>query len=186
MPIEVIQFDCNLFGRFHVGDNCVYNTYLLCDLIEANANGRFNKLIVLQIASVIEVVGVELFLRAQRHTIEGVPNFSAKDQQAVKDKQIDKFAVVIDNLKKYKVLDNLDPEIYNELHDLRKFRNKVHIQGVVDIIGVPRAEADIFDEETVVWAIDLGWRVLSYLEKNYARPEAILGYVNPLRLPKIV
>jgi len=185
MPIETIELDCNIFGQFKVGDNAVYNATLLSDLVEANKGGRFNKPIVLQTASIIEAAAIQVFYRARHYSIEGVPNIAEADRQAIADKQIDKFAVVIDNLRKYNVLDGLGTDIYDELHKLRKYRNKVHIQLDVDIAGVSRDEDRQFTIARAIWAIDLNWKVLNHLGEHYARPPHIRGHVQPLRLPRL-
>lgn len=185
MPIEIDVLDCNLFGDFKVGDNAGYNSDLMCDLIEANEDGKFNKLIVLQAAALVEVAAIQIFYRAAHYNREGVPNISPEDQAEIAAKQIDKFAVVIDNLRKYGVLDGMVAGTYDELHTLRKYRNKVHIQGSVGIEGAPRDELHLFTDDLVEWAIDLNWRVLNYLQEHYPRPKHIGGFVRPLRLPKV-
>lgn len=185
MAIELDVLDCNLFGDFKIGDNAGYNSDLMCDLVEANEDGKFNKPIALQAAALIEVAAIQIFYRAQHYNREGVPNISEDDRQEIAAKQIDKFAVVIDNLRKYGILDGMGGGIYDDLHILRKYRNKVHIQGSVNIKGASRDEVELFTDALVEWAIDLNWRVLNYLQEHYPRPEHIGGYVNPLRLPKV-
>lgn len=186
MAIEIDVLECNLFGDFKIGDNTGYNSDLMCDLVEANEDGKFNKPIVLQAAALIEVAAIQIFYRAANYNCEGVPNISAEDQTEIAAKQIDKFAVVIDSLRKYGILRGMGADIYDELHKLRKYRNKVHIQGTVDIKGAPRDEVNLFTDDLVGWAINLNWSVLNYLQKNYPRPAHIDGYVKPLRLPKVV
>ena len=53
-------------------------------------------------------------------------------------KEVEKFTGIIEVLKKYGVLDALGADIYHELHKLRKYRNKVHIQEDIDIKDVSR------------------------------------------------
>jgi hypothetical protein len=184
VPFSIETLDCNIFGDFKIGDNAGYNAGILSDLVEANEDGRFNKPIVLQAASLIEVAAVQIFYRAKNYNREGVPNIAEEDRQEIADKQIDKFAVIIDNLRKYNVLNGLGAEIYDDLHRLRRYRNKVHIQLDTGLGGVSRDEDKQFTDELMYWAIDLNWSVLSYLESHYARPEGIRGHVQPLRLPR--
>jgi hypothetical protein len=185
MPFDFDELECNIFGDFKAGDNAGYNSELLSDLVEANENGRFNKLILLQAASLIEVAAIQIFYRAQNYNLEGVPNVTEADRQEIEDKQIDKFAVVIDNLRKYHILDGMGVDIYDELHKLRKYRNKIHIQLDVNIPGVHRDEGRVFTNAKTRWAVDLNWRVLSHLAEQYSRPNHIQGFVRPLRLPKL-
>lgn len=184
MTVTFENFDCNIFGDFKVGDNTVYNADLLCKLIEANADGRFNKPVILQIASLLEVCFAQIFYRAQNYNREGVPNIAEADRQAIAAKQIDKLAVIIDNLAKYHILDAIGAGIYDELHKLRRLRNKIHIQG--DVLGFSRDEYRVFTDTLVKWAITLNWNILNYLQANFARPAEIAGHVQPLRLPRIV
>ena len=152
MPIEIIELDCNIFGQFKIGDNAGYNAVLLSDLVEANEGGKFNKPIVLQAASLIEVASIQIFFRAREYNLEGVPNIPEADRQAIAEKQLDKFAVVIDNLRKYGILDGLGADIYDELHKLRKYRNKIHIQLDVEIAGAARDEGEQFTTAFTNWA----------------------------------
>ncbi|APX12432.1 hypothetical protein [Tateyamaria omphalii] len=185
MPFDFDELECNIFGDFKAGDNAGYNSELLSELVEANENGRFNKPILLQAASLIEVAAIQIFYRAQNYNLEGVPNVREADRQEIEDKQIDKFAVVIDNLRKYHILDGMSVDIYDELHKLRKYRNKIHIQLDVNIPGVHRDEDRVFTGARTLWAVDLNWRVLSYLAEQYSRPNNIQGFVRPLRLPRL-
>ena len=59
---------------FKAGDNAGYNSELLSNLVEANEGGKFNKPILLQAASLIEVAAIQIFYRAQNYNLEGVPN----------------------------------------------------------------------------------------------------------------
>ncbi len=185
MPIVIESIACNIFGDFKVGDNTVYNADVLCDLIHKNENGIFNKIIVLQVASIMEVAFAQIFYRARNFNIEGVPNISEDDMSSIADKQIDKLAVIIDNLRKYDILDGMGEGIYNELHKLRKYRNKIHIQSKIDIDGLPRDEPDLFNDELRNWSISLNWNIMNYLARNYSRPQHIHGYVSPINLPRL-
>jgi hypothetical protein len=178
------QIPCNFVGSFKVGDNLVFNADLLCKLTAANADGAFNKPIVLQVGSIIEAALAEIIYRAQNFNREGVPNISEADRAEIEGKKIDKFNSVIDVLKKYSVLDTLGAGIYDELHKLRKYRNKIHIQDDIGIEGVSRDEADAFSAEICAWAIGLNMLVIKYLSDHLPRPAGLHGYVNPLTVPK--
>lgn len=183
MNAVIRELDCNIFGDFKVGDNAKFNADLLCHLVEANERGRFNKLIVIQVASLLEAAFSQIFYRAKRFNREGVPNISEIDRQAIADKQIDKLAVIIDNLNKYEMLDDYSDDIYDNLHDLRKYRNKIHIQHTLGIPERSPDEAAIFNRQLVRWALNMNWQLYNYLQEHYQRPEHIQGYVQPLRLP---
>ncbi|PQA72300.1 MULTISPECIES: hypothetical protein [Brucella] len=185
MAIVIEAIVCNVFGDFKVGDNTVYNADVLCDLINKNEDGVFNKIIVMQIASIMEVAFAQIFYRARNFNIEGVPNISEDDRSSIAEKQIDKLAVIIDNLRKYQILDGMGGGIYDELHKLRKYRNKIHIQSKIDIDGLPRDEVHLFNDELRDWSISLNWNIMNYLAQNYSRPQHIRGYVSPINLPRL-
>jgi hypothetical protein len=57
-----------------------------------------------------------------------VPNIPKEDPDAIGSKTVELFNNIIKVMEKHKILGGLGVEIYNELHKLRKYRNKVHIQ----------------------------------------------------------
>ena len=181
MPTRDIQ--CNFVASFKVGDNLVYNTQILCDLVQANDHGRFNKLILIQIAAILEASLSEIISRAQNFNLEGVPNISAEDQAEIRQRTVDKFYHVINILRKYEVLEGARRTIYDDLHTLRKFRNKIHIQEDLRIEDVSRDEDQIFTSVRTRWAMDLNLEVLEYLSCRLARPAHIENFVAPLSIP---
>jgi len=132
---------CNFVGSFKVGDNLVYNASTLCALAEANENGALNKMIVLQAGAILEAALSQIIYRAQNYNREGVPNISEIDRLEIENKKVDKFNSIIDVLRKYSVLDALD-SIYDDLHTIRKYRNKIHIQDQIAIEGVSANEGE--------------------------------------------
>jgi hypothetical protein len=183
MPFRSENISCNFCGSFKVGDNLVFNCKLLRELNEVNKDGIFNKPIVLQIGSILETALGEIIYRAQNFNREGVPNISEADRLEIADKKIDKFNSIIDVMKKYKVLHSLGDGIYDELHKLRKYRNKIHIQDDIPIDGVSRDEAEAFSDAIRVWAVGLNKRVLLNLSEKYPRPKELTGFVERLSVP---
>lgn len=176
---------CNFVGSFKVGDNLVYNCQVLCALVQSNEQGVFNKLIVIQVGSIIEAALAEVIYRAQNFNLEGVPYISEADQAEIAAKKIDKFNTIIDVLRKYKVINGLGNGIYDDLHKLRKYRNKVHIQDYINIPNVASDEVVAFSDELVEWALDLNLRIVKYLNEELKRPDHLHGYVSPLNLPVV-
>jgi hypothetical protein len=70
-----------------------------------------------------------------------VPNISKEDRDELATKTVELFNNIIAVMKKYDILKGLGAGIYDELHKLRKYRNKVHIQVNVDIEGVSPARS---------------------------------------------
>jgi len=144
-PAKILDIVCNFIGDFEVADNMVRNGQALCALKAANEDDVFNKLMVIQAGSIVEVALAQIIYRAQNFNREGVPNITEEERLEIADKKVDKLNNIIQLMKKYKILDGLGAdEIYDELHKLRKYRNKVHIQDDVDIEGVSRREDRAF------------------------------------------
>jgi Asp-tRNA(Asn)/Glu-tRNA(Gln) amidotransferase C subunit len=183
MPFRSEKIPCNFVGSFKVGDNLVFNCKLLSELTEANKDGVFNKPVVLQVGSILEAALAEIIYRAQNFSREGVSNISEADRLEIAGKKIDKLSSIIDVMKKYKILDTLGVEVYDDLHKLRKYRNKVHIQDDIEIAGVSRDEEDAFSNAICTWAIELNKRVIKHLSENLARPKELGQFVESLRVP---
>jgi hypothetical protein len=73
--------------------------------------------------------------------------------------------------------------IYDELHKLRKYRNKVHIQTDVDIKDVPRDEDAAFSTAIVTWALEFAVRVLKHLNETFPRPKGLEQFAHTLSIP---
>ncbi len=183
MPMQIHNVPCNFVGEFKVGDNLVFNADMLCKLVGANDEGAFNKLVVLEAGSILEAALLQIIFRAQHHNREGVPNIPEADRRAIEGQTIDKFATVIDVMRRRRILDGLRLNIYDDLHNLRRYRNKIHIQDTIDIRGVSVDEVNAFSDQICTWALNLNLEVLQHLSANFARPAAIAGHVNDLSIP---
>jgi hypothetical protein len=75
-----------------------------------------------------------------------VPNISKDNREELATKTIELFNNIINVMQRYKILDGLGNGIYDELHKLRRYRNKVYIQTDVDINGVSGDENVAFFE----------------------------------------
>ena len=181
MPIKTEEIPCNFVGQFKVGDNLVYNTSIMCDFVESNRDSIFNKPIVLQVGSILEAALLQIIFRAQHYTKEGVPNIVKEDREEIKSKKIDKFYSVINVMQKYKILNDLGADIYEELHKLRCYRNKIHIQD--DIKGASLDEPLVFSDDVCARALILNQRVLKHLSEVSPRPEYIHKFLRSLRVP---
>jgi hypothetical protein len=183
MPVKTETFSSNFVGSFKVGDNLCFNADLLCDLMENNTEGRFNKLIVVQAGSMVEAALQQIIFRAQNFNVEGVPNITEADRNEIENKKVEKFAAIIDVMRKYGVLNGLGDGIYEELHKLRKYRNKIHIQDIIDIKDVSRDEGEAFSDAIRKWSLNLNFKLLKYLSDKLSRPPGLDGYVRPLKVP---
>jgi len=156
---------------------------VLCSLVDANVDDSLNKPIVLQIGAILEASLIQIVFRAQHFNREGVPNIVETDRKAIEEKKIDKFAVAIDIFRKYGILDGIGADIYEKLHALRQYRNKIHIQEDVKVAGAPRDEEKIFTSALVKRCLDTNRTVLEFLSTQLARSAHIDGHCAPLTIP---
>jgi hypothetical protein len=186
VAIKTQEITSNFIGEYKIGDNLVFNACMLCSLIEANGQGAFNKLAVVQAGSIVEAALGQIIFRARNFNREGVKSISEEDRLKIEDEnKSDKFYNIIEIMKDYKILDGLGDTIYNDLHNLRKYRNKVHIQAEFKIPDVSRDEDVAFSNEVCSWALELNARVLKHLSEKYARPKGMETYVKPIVIPDV-
>ncbi len=130
---KMITISSNFIGSFKLGDNICYNLECL-RLLEEQYNAdktehrSLIKPIVISIASVAEAVLYDFYSRMRVFTSEGVASVPDVVLAEVRAKHIDEFAKYIDHAKKRKILRG-DNSLYEDLHELRKLRNRVHIQN---------------------------------------------------------
>lgn len=182
---KLAAISASFTADFEVGRNIVRNADALCELVVAKGD-TFNKLIVIQAGALVEACLHEIIYRAENFTKEGLPNISKEDQAAIADEDNDTFFLLIEAFKKHKLLDKLDTGVYEELHTLRQYRNKIHIQSDAKIKGIakpPRAENELFDTKVRSWAVGTTYKVIDFISKAYPRPKHIEGYVKGFVLP---
>ncbi|MGZ2442234.1 hypothetical protein [Sinorhizobium medicae] len=177
----MVDIPSNFIGDFKVGDNLVYNAAILRTLCDHNGDDGLNKLVVVQVGAILEAALGQIIYRAQNFNREGVPNIAEDDRQEIEGKKFDKLNNIIDVMRKYGLLDELGVGIYDQLHTLRKFRNKVHIQD--DNQDVPRDEAAAFTPARCAWSLELCAAVLGFLSRKFPRPADVAKYVEPLSIP---
>jgi hypothetical protein len=183
MPNKTEKLFCNFVGDFKVGDNLVRNARSLCKLMETNEGGVFNRVIVVQAASIIEAALDQIIYRAKTFNLEGVPNISEAERLEIEGERADKFYNLIEVMKKYKILDGLGADVYSKLQKLRAYRNRVHIQNDKRPEGVPREEHAAFTDDIRTWALKLNVKIIKHLNERYPRPEGLEKMVDELVIP---
>jgi hypothetical protein len=184
VKFDFIEESYNIFGDFKVGDNVRYNSSILKNLILANKDGIFNKMILIQSVSIIEASLGQIIYRAANFNIEGVPGVTKAEQSEISGKKVDKLNTIIQIMKKYKILDKMGNNVYEKLHEFRKYRNKVHISDKIEISDISRDEHEIFSDKITCDAVKGMGLILLFLKENYSRPDRIDGYVGDLIIPK--
>jgi hypothetical protein len=126
----------HFMGSFKIGDNICYNLDILkllykhFDTVEIEQKKLLCKPITIMLVSIIEAVLYDFFcVRAKTHTIEGIPSIDDDRLQDIREKKLDELNLYIDQAKKHDVLKSQGKQIYDELHELRKIRNRIHIQN---------------------------------------------------------
>jgi hypothetical protein len=123
------------FIDFKLGDNICFNLKILKTLYnyQESANPlqrlQLRKPIVLLNVSVIEAVLHDLHGRVRTHTAEGVANLSDAVLSYIRGKKIDELEKYIASAKRHDLFDQGDTSFYESLDDLRRLRNRVHIQN---------------------------------------------------------
>ena len=178
----MVTIKSKFIGYFVIGDNVVFNLKTLSLLhqmqVENPSQAKLLRKPII-IASVAEAVLHDLFLRINHHTVEGVPNIDDDTLDDLRTKVVDKFANYI-SISKSKELLGGEDSIYDELDELRKLRNRVHIQNPKE--HFEEKEYNAFTKERQVKAEKTLEKLLRIMESNYNRPLAH-QYVDDFILP---
>src|SRR5689334_17407863 len=131
----MVTIKSNFMGNFKLGDNICFNLAILKTLYDLRAAGtavqkrHLQKPITVMNVSIIEAVLYDLHLRVKTFTSEGVANLQATVIEYIRGKKIDELERYIASAKKHDLFDQGDSGFYEALDDLRKIRNRVHIQN---------------------------------------------------------
>jgi hypothetical protein len=131
----MVTYESKFIGDFKLGDNIVFNLSILRTLYAHRAAGtpeqrrHLQKPITLLNISIIEALLYDFHSRIKNHTREGVP-LPQKVLDAIRGKKIDEFEKYIASAKKNDFFDLRDTVFYEKLDELRKLRNRVHIQNI--------------------------------------------------------
>lgn len=184
MAADTETIRCNFIGDFKVGDNILANGNALCRLSATNEDNVFNKLIVVQAGSIVEASLDQIIYRAQNYTKEGVPNIPEEDLKKIRDTKIERFNNIIQAMQTHKLLDELGGTVYDDLHRLRKLRNRVHIQFDDEPEGLGRDDHQAFGQKDVAWSLSLCIRILKHLGARFPRPEALGVFAHNISIPR--
>ena len=165
----VTYIKCVFVRHYLLAENIKYNADALCTLDTHNDQGVFNKLIVIQAASILEAALGEIISRAQDPNDKKIPEFTESERTQIRDQEINTFEKIIDAHKRCETLDSLGSDIYQDLHEIRKARNKIHFK-VPDRQSIQKCE-EFFISPIITKAIDVNHKVLKYLEGNFSRPQ---------------
>jgi hypothetical protein len=131
----MVTYSSGFIGSFKLGDNIVHNLAIIRELYayQKSATQEQSQLlikpIVVLIGSVAKAILYDLYVvKIAKFTNEGVPSIPQNVLEETRDKTIDDFAKYIDNARSKSLL-GASSDLYDSLNELRKLRNRVHIQN---------------------------------------------------------
>lgn len=172
-------------GDFKLGDNVVFNLSIMKTLraYREAANGAPRRylqkpLIVLNV-SIIEALLYDFHVRAKWFTSEGVAGLPDKVLNYIRNKQIDKLESLIASSRKHDLFDQAGSSFYDDLDELRRIRNRVHLQN---------EKRDLEDDDLHAFSearLTLSERALEYVMKTLQdkHPRATNKFTKKFELP---
>lgn len=175
----------NFMGSFKVGDNINHNLKILALLYTYFEKGNdydkrlLCKPIILIIVSIIEAVLHDFYSRIMSFTKEGVNTLARDVIDYVRGKHIDELEKYIASAKKHNLFDMRDTKFYEILDDLRKLRNRIHIQNMKN--SFEPDEIFAFNEKRKVVAEKVAEKILKTMSEKHSRN--FRGGVKDFELP---
>ena len=174
-------------GNFKLGDNILHNLEILAYLYQCQVTAStrerhlLRKPITILIGSVCEAVLHDLHLRMRTYTIEGVTGIPANVLSYVRGKKLDKFELYISSARKHSLLGPKTDDIYDALEELRKLRNRIHIQNEKDHFEADESKA--FSKARQISAEQTLENILKLISAKHPRPTAVKRHVADFQLP---
>lgn len=174
-------------GDFKLGDNINHNLKILAYLYRRQADPTdsdawlLKKPIIILIGSICEAILHDLHMRMNLYTSEGVSGITSSVLAYVRGKKIDKFEKYISSAKKHSLLGTPTDAIYSDLDQLRKLRNRVHIQNEKNHYEPNESQA--FSTDRQISAEQALERLIKIISANHPRPTHAAGHVADFNLP---
>lgn len=177
----------SFIGDFKRGDNINYNLKVLKTLydchstLEADKQPYLRKPMFLIIMSIIEAVLYDFDSRIRHFTREGVQNIPLNILNIIRGKKYDDLEKYIACSKSNNFFDTVYEQFYDDLHKLRKIRNRIHIQNSKNYL--PRDESAAFTPNNLHLAECALEVVMRTMNKKYPRPNSVQGCVEDFSIP---
>ena len=174
-------------GDFKLGDNVIHNLRILAYFYQRQADPHdidawlLRKPIIILIGSICEAILHDLHQRMQTYTTEGVRGIASTVLSYVRGKKIDKFEHYISSAKKHSLLGPPTEDIYDDLDQLRKLRNRVHIQNEKNHFEPNDSQA--FSNGRQITAERTLEKLIKTISANHPRSSIARGHVNDFELP---
>lgn len=161
------------FWDFKKMDNVNYNfgiSEILYKAKKQNGNdNRLNKPIILTTVSIIECIIYDFVRRVNEHKNEKIPNLDDNTVLDTRAKILDQLEPLIVHIKKNNLLRAASGDcIYDDLGQLRKIRNRIHIQNAQQQLD--KDEFNVFTENNLKLAEKCFERICEVLCHVYPRP----------------
>lgn len=170
-------------ATFKIGDNIHFNLKtlrLLYDACEEDWTRKpfLMKPIIITIVSIAEAMLCDFIGRIQsREWVSTLPRDTVK---AIREKKYGDLSTLIAGAKKFDLFEASDP-FYERLDDLRKLRNRVHIQNEKD--HFERDEVQAFNEDRLLMAERALEFIAKTLSNSHPRGESTRGFLRPFEFP---
>lgn len=174
-------------AKFKIGDNVHYNLQVLAQLYRhfggdsADDRKLLCKPITILLVSIIEAFLYDIHFRGGHFTTEGIVNAARSWLEWLRSKNVDDFGNLNGSARKYNLLAGIGGEIYDNLDELRKLRNRIHIQNSKGELEADDAAA--FTLARMTAAEKALEKVAKYFAAKYPRPERVQGYVADFEFP---
>ena len=181
----MVTINSSFMGNFKLGDNICFNLSVLKTLYDYRATGtaqqklHLQKPIILLNVSIIEAVLYDLHDRVKTFTREGVANLAESVISYIQGKQLDELEKYIVSAKKHDFFDQRDTGFYETLDELRKIRNRVHIQNTKRYFELDDEVA--FSSERLKRSERALEIVMRTMARKYPRPQH--NFVQDFELP---
>jgi hypothetical protein len=177
----------NFMGDFNLGDNINHNLEILAllyrqyEVADDHDKRLLCKPIILLIVSIVEAVLHDLHFRIRRHTFEGVTNIAETVSDYVRGlRRIDELEKYIVSARKHDFFDAADSKFYDSMDELRRLRNRIHIQNTKNDFEAKEFRA--FTESRKRQAERVCEKTLKTMATKFARA-AEYGYVGDFQVP---
>ena len=180
---DTFTVSSGFIGNFKLGDNINHTLDVLAVLYrtqQADNSSLLCKPIIVFIGSICEAILYDLLcVRIKWHTVEGVKNIGKDVLAYVRRKHFDKFEHYIVSVKKHHLLK--DARLYDSLDDLRKLRNRIHIQNTKRHFDDDDGAAFTMDRQRE--AEKTLEKVIKIMANDYPRKPSCQGHVRDFQLP---
>ncbi|HWV51725.1 hypothetical protein [Pseudorhodoplanes sp.] len=181
----MVTVESKFIGIFKTGDNIVHNLEVLALLYgyynaaQPEQRRLLCKPIIILLVAIIDAVLHDLHQRIREFRTEGVRNVLEESRNYIRSrKKMEKLEATIESAKKQGLIEPANDAFYTRLDELRKLRNRVHIQNIKKYS--PPNESEAFSEAMKTQAEQCVEKTLKVMARKYSRDH---DYVAAFNLP---